>query len=91
MERRLVVNLGGPHRVSGAVLHWTSPRVPSYVVETSQDGVTWTRAATSPAQPGRSQEFHFDADATYVSVLAGDWRRGQAGVADLQVTGAPAP
>ncbi|GAA5011455.1 discoidin domain-containing protein [Actinopolymorpha pittospori] len=87
-ERRLVVNLGGTHRVSGAVFHWTSPRAPSYVVETSEDGVTWTRAATSPAQPGRSQEFHFDADAAYVSVLVGDWHRGQAGVADLQVTGA---
>ncbi|NYH87885.1 discoidin domain-containing protein [Actinopolymorpha rutila] len=85
-DRRLVVNLGADEDVRGATVRWTSATVPSYAIEVSTDGTTWTRVAdTSDGQHARS--FAFSASAHYVSVLVGDWHRGQAGLADLSVAG----
>ncbi|MET9022478.1 discoidin domain-containing protein [Actinopolymorpha sp. NPDC004070] len=85
-DRRLVVNLGAAADVRGTTVRWTSATVPSYAIEVSTDGTTWTRVAgASDGQHARS--FEFSASARYVSVLVGDWHRGQAGLADLTVTG----
>lgn len=85
-DRRLVVNLGADADVRGATVRWTSATVPSYAIEVSTDGTTWTRVAdASDGQHARS--FAFSGSARYVSVLVGEWRRGQAGLAELSVTG----
>ncbi|SDR83925.1 discoidin domain-containing protein [Actinopolymorpha singaporensis] len=85
-DRRLVVNLGVNADVRRATVRWTPAAVPSYAVEVSTDGTTWTRVAdASDGQQARS--FAFSASARYVSVLVGDWHRGQAALADLSVTG----
>jgi hypothetical protein len=73
-DRRMVVNLGAAYPVATVAPAWTPGAVAPYAVEVSDDGVTW-------------RPFAAGATARYVSVRVGAWHAGNAGLANLAISG----
>lgn len=87
--RRMVVDLGARHQLTGAAVQWSTAAIQPYELEVSDDGVTWTRVASGGAG-APTQRFALNQTAQYVSVLVSKWAPGDAGVAELSVNGSQA-
>lgn len=87
--RRMVVNLGARHPLTGVALQWSTGEIQPYEVNVSDDGVSWTRVgAGGPGAP--TQRLALDRPAQYVSVVVSRWAPGDAGLAELSVQGSEA-
>lgn len=87
--RRMIVNLGARHPLTGVALTWSTGAIQPYEVDVSDDGVSWTRVgAGGPGPP--TQRLALDRPAQYVSVLVSRWAAGDAGLAELSVQGSEA-
>ncbi|MFJ7213823.1 discoidin domain-containing protein [Amycolatopsis sp. NPDC098790] len=67
----LAIDLGAPHTIDRARLSWEAAAGRKYRVETSEDGVTWTTAATYPTPALSSTRGRLDIDGRAGITVAG--------------------